>query len=200
MVDSALETATAPIVVRRLRPEERDAAAALLLELNRVEDALTGDRNVSPDAGRECLCALEAMLASSGGAILAALRAERVVGVLVLVFDEAAAFVRPELRRHGRIADLAVAEGERGLGVGRRLIEEAERLTRAAKLQTLLVGAVSTNTPALALYARTGFRPQIIELIKWLEEAPPAPDGHPMPSPPDEAKRPRSEKGSGDST
>ncbi len=111
----------------------------------------------------------EDWIALHGGAILVARNGGAVIGALVLCFDHAETFVRPELRAHGLVADLVVAERARGQGVGRVLLREAERRTRAAGLGAMTISALIGNDPAVRLYTAFGFEPRTVEMIKRLD-------------------------------
>jgi ribosomal protein S18 acetylase RimI-like enzyme len=68
----------------------------------------------------------------------------------------------------GHVADIVVADRARGLGVGTRLLEEAERWARAQGFRQLTIAVFERNTRALELYERRGFHREIIRLIKPL--------------------------------
>ena len=158
----------AGLMIRPMQPHDRDAVAALLLALNQVENAITGDRHVAPNAGYDCLAENEPYIAELGGMILVAELGGAVVGTLLMAYEVADAYVRPELRPSARVLDLCVAVGFRGQGVGRRLLAEAERLARQAGRSALLIGAVFGNDRAIGLYESFGFRRQAVELMKQL--------------------------------
>jgi ribosomal protein S18 acetylase RimI-like enzyme len=148
-----------------MQPQDREAVAALLLQLNLVENALTGDRHVSPEAGRDCLAENEPYIAEQGGAMLVAEVGGRVVGTLLMSFEEEDAFVRPDLRSSAHVLDLCVDEAFRGRGIGRRLLAKAEQIARRAGRSALLIGAVAGNESAIGLYESAGFRRQAVELL-----------------------------------
>jgi ribosomal protein S18 acetylase RimI-like enzyme len=156
------------LLVRAMREADRDAVAQLLLEINRVENDFTQDRHIALEAGRDCLIANEAHIAEAGGTVLVAEDAGRVVGILVLAFGMADAFVRPDLRPCAIVLDLCVDQASRGRGIGKLLLAEAERIAREDGRSALLVGAVAGNERAIALYEATGFRRQAIEFRKPL--------------------------------
>ncbi|MGB9837387.1 GNAT family N-acetyltransferase [Methanothermobacter sp.] len=56
------------------------------------------------------------------------------------------------------IASLAVAPEARGQGVGFRLLQEAQMIAEDRGLDRLTLDVSPTNTPALNLYSRFGFR------------------------------------------
>ncbi|MHB2165518.1 N-acetyltransferase family protein [Alsobacter sp. R-9] len=160
------EARAADILIRDMTVDDRPAVAALLLALNRHEDRIAGDRFVAEEAGWACLAEDEAWITGHGGAILVATDASGVAGVLVLCFDSAETFLRPDLRPHGLVADLVVAERARSRGIGRLLLAEAEKRTRAAGLAAMHIHALVGNDPSLRLYEDVGFRRQSIELVK----------------------------------
>jgi ribosomal protein S18 acetylase RimI-like enzyme len=158
----------ASVILRPMEPGDRPAVAALLLALNSVENALTGDRHVAPGAGHDCLAENEPYIAEQGGAMLVAELAGRVVGTLLMSFEQEDAFVRSDLRSSAHVLDLCVEETFRGRGIGRRLLAEAERIAREAGRSAQRIGAVAGNDRALGLYESAGFRRQAIALLKPL--------------------------------
>jgi ribosomal protein S18 acetylase RimI-like enzyme len=158
----------ADVVIRPMEARDRDAVAALLLDLNWVENALNGDRHVAPGAGHDGLAENEAHIARQGGAMLVAEAGGRVVGTVLMSFEEEATFVRPDLRSTAHVLDLCVEEAHRGRGIGRLLLAEAERIARAAGRSALRIGALAGNEAALSLYESMGFRRHAVELLKPL--------------------------------
>jgi len=69
----------------------------------------------------------------------------------------------------GQVADLAVREGARRLGVGRALMLAAEAWTREQGLPVVGLDVWSTNERAMAFYRRLGYRPESLHLIKELD-------------------------------
>jgi len=154
--------------IRTMQPADRAAVAALLVELNRFENQFGGDRDTREEAGMACLLVIEETVAGDGGAVLVADDGSRLVGVLALAFSDGDAYVRPDIRTYGRVLDLVVTEGARGLGVGPKLLAEAERRTREAGRASMLVGALIGNDRAIATYERFGFKAHVVELLKIL--------------------------------
>jgi L-amino acid N-acyltransferase YncA len=62
---------------------------------------------------------------------------------------------------YDHVADISVyvERAWRGRGVGRRLIERLVDLGRAHRYHKLVLAAFPFNTPGMALYERSGFRP-----------------------------------------
>jgi GNAT superfamily N-acetyltransferase len=67
--------------------------------------------------------------------------------------------------RVGELETLAVAESERGQGVGSILIEECRRLLRGEGVTHWAVAVVEANADATRLYEREGFRPFYRQLL-----------------------------------
>ncbi len=72
----------------------------------------------------------------------------------------------PALR--GYVSDLVVLPAHRGRGLGRRLLEEAERFVRSLGTTRLDISVLAKNTGAARLYRAFGFEDFRIQLTKWL--------------------------------
>lgn len=69
----------------------------------------------------------------------------------------------------GHVADLAVTDTARRLGVGRTLMNEGEQWARDRGLAVLSLDVWSTNERAHAFYERLGYRAESVHLIKALK-------------------------------
>jgi ribosomal protein S18 acetylase RimI-like enzyme len=76
--------------------------------------------------------------------------------------------LRQLTRRHGTVTDLVVHEDWRGRGIGRMLLAEAERLTRAEGLKRLVIGVLVANEKAERTYRNFGFEPYVAIMKKEL--------------------------------
>jgi ribosomal protein S18 acetylase RimI-like enzyme len=70
----------------------------------------------------------------------------------------------------GTLFQLATVESLRGLGIGTRLIAEAERRIRRRGLQTAMVGVEDDNPRARNLYERLGYEVCSLEEQSWETE------------------------------
>jgi GNAT superfamily N-acetyltransferase len=103
-------------------------------------------------------------LASGQARLLIAERAGRPVGYLVLRFESGAS-TWDIGERVAEVESLSVAAGERGGGVGGRLMAAARSLATSLGAARLLVSVVHANEPALRFYRREGFAPFYVTLL-----------------------------------
>ena len=96
--------------------------------------------------------------------------------VLVAIDDDGArvGFVHVETavdffthESHGHISTLIVASGGEGRGVGRALLDAAERWCRARAYRLLTLNVFEANAAARRLYDRAGY---CVDTIKYLKE------------------------------
>ena len=164
------------LVIRPATAADAPAMTAMFTALNRHEDTISHDRRTDPDGGAETMRVALARVAETRGHALVAERDGEVAGCLLLEFRTDAVFVRPELRPHAYVSDLFVDPAQRGQGIGAALMREAERLAMARGMSRIGVGVLAGNTLAESLYARVGYSPYAVELLKTLpSDADPAP-------------------------
>ena len=100
---------------------------------------------------------------AKGGAIVRARRGGQLVGYCALSVqlhpDETFSAVALVT-----VITLSVAEGERGRGVGSRLLDAAEAFARSQGADTLCLEVMPGNDRARALYERLGFEPVEIRM------------------------------------
>jgi ribosomal protein S18 acetylase RimI-like enzyme len=164
-----------PLLIREMRPSDRDAVIDLLWQLNRFEAEFDrtvqpfDDRDVSYEAAIACFDRDCERAAENEGALIVAERGERVIGFLCFIIETTEPFVRRALRSYGYVADLVVASGHRGRRVGTRLLTEAESLTRKKGLNRLSIGVLRGNDGAARAYERFGFQSYSTEMFKALD-------------------------------
>jgi GNAT superfamily N-acetyltransferase len=71
-------------------------------------------------------------------------------------------------RPHGHLGMIAVADDAEGQGVGRALMEAAERWARERGYGMLTLNVFAGNARARRLYARSGFGPETVRYVKAL--------------------------------
>jgi GNAT superfamily N-acetyltransferase len=155
-------------VIRPATGADRDAIIGLIHALNCFEATVEDNRDIRLAAA---IAGYEATVSDTARekAMFVAEQDGAVAGYICIVIDMAPYYVKQDERRHVRIADLIVAEGARGRGIGRALIARAEAFARENGICRLLIGALAGNHTANDLYATLGFRPYVIERIKALD-------------------------------
>lgn len=156
------------LIIRPARPADHDALVEQFLGLNVHENPISHDRRADVAGAEASLEAAWKQVRETGGHALVAELDGRVVGHLFIVFWQREVFVREALRPYAYVLELFVREEVRDAGVGTALMAEAERVATARGLGTLALGVLAGNHSAEAFYARRGFSPYAIELVKRL--------------------------------
>jgi GNAT superfamily N-acetyltransferase len=155
--------------IRPMDADDREVVIDLMHELNRFEDALAGDRATDREAAERTVADGLSAMADRGGVVLLAETAGAVAGMAVVMIEERPAFVRPDRRRVAYVAELVVRKGERGRGIGRRLLAAAEEWARSEGLLDIGITVLQANRSAHALYRSAGFRDYAVELMRRLD-------------------------------
>lgn len=138
---------------------ERDGAVIRPARTDEVPSVLVlwaehgSDLSRIPDDREE----LERLVEGSPSALLVAERGGEIVGALIAAFDG----------HRGHMHRLAVAEPERGAGLGRRLIEAGHELLRelGARRVDAIVGVEEES--ASVLWRNAGYEADPPELVRW---------------------------------
>jgi GNAT superfamily N-acetyltransferase len=154
------------VVIREASAEDDPVLVSQFLALNVHEEAISRDRRTDHAGAVEALAAAWRGVRESDGHALVAECDGCAVGFLFLQFRDDAIFVREELRPYAYVSELFVSEAARGAGVGAALMLEAERLAAVRGIRRLMVGVLAGNAVAERLYARLGFAPHAIEMMK----------------------------------
>lgn len=157
-----------PVNIRPARDGDRPRLADQHFALNVHEHAVSPNRRVDPAGGEASLAETEERLARTGGVTIVAEIEGRLVGHLALTFETGPAYVRAEEQPYAYVAVLYVEAPERGRGIARALLSEAERIAVARGFTQLMVSVQSGNAEAERAYDRFGFRPYSADLIKPL--------------------------------
>ncbi len=157
---------SAGVVIRPARDDDREALIEQFQGLNQHEDLIVHNRRVDRPAGEESLVAAEAKIIEKNGVKLVAERDGKVAGHLFMTFEQAPVFVREDVRPYAYIAELFVREEARGLGLGRALMKEAERIAIARGFGHLMLGVLTGNESAERAYTRFGFKSYATDMIK----------------------------------
>jgi len=137
-----------PISIRKATAADVEALVTLLADLFSIE------ADFHPDAERQRRGLALLLAAPAQGLVLVAERGGAVVGMVTVQLVVSTA----EGAQSGLVEDMVVTSGERGRGVGRRLLEVAESWARERGATRLQLLADRENGPALRFYERMGWR------------------------------------------
>jgi ribosomal protein S18 acetylase RimI-like enzyme len=154
------------ISLRTATAEDRDEVIDLIHALNLFEADLTGDRKRQRAGAVAYYGDLMNRLTQRNGRVVLAEAGGRIVAAMGFSLDEDAAYITDDVRHHGTVTDLIVAEEWRGRGIGQALLREAERLTREAGFKRLTIGVLAANEAADGTYRAFGFEPYVSILVK----------------------------------
>ena len=105
-----------------------------------------------------------------GGFALLAERDGELIGYAMVAVTPVAETLMPDTWRTGalvaEIETLSVLPQARGAGVGSALLDGIDAELDAAGIADVLVGALVTNTDAIRLYERRGFRPAWLYMLR----------------------------------
>jgi ribosomal protein S18 acetylase RimI-like enzyme len=150
---------TDEIVIRPATDEDRDFVAQFVSSLLEFGSAAWKDPDALVQGFREVL----EDAVNNQGSRAAVLIAQDEKG-------ERLGFVSVKVREDPtHVADLAVTEGARSLGVGGTLMLAAEAWAREQRLPVVGLDVWSSNERAMAFYHRLGYRPESLHLIKELD-------------------------------
>lgn len=148
-------------------PDDEPAILSFIWGLQKFENAFEPNRRLDPAFATEHWADVQVQ-AAARGAIFIAENDGRAVGWAFVLEEPGDLFVAEKERRHGFVAELFVEPQARGRGNGRALIAACEDWTRARGMAALIIGVLSENNKAAAMYQRDGFAPYNLFLRKYL--------------------------------
>ena len=162
------------MIIRRARPDDREALGRLGALLMRAHYAFDERRFLAPGENTESGYAafLETQLTSSDAIVLVAERpaGDRPAAVIGYVYAGIEPHSWKELRGEaGFIHDLLVSDEARALGVGQHLLEAAVAWLKERGLARVMLWAAAPNSGAQRLFERHGFRPTMIEMTRDID-------------------------------
>ena len=149
-------TETAPVLIRRLEPQDLPAYKALRDEaLERHPESFTSDprteRVRSPESYLGRLGWSEAM---GGTFLLGAWLGDELAGSVACERE-----LMPKVRHRANIVGMYVRERHTGRGIGRQLLTACIDLARRAEgLEMLVLTVTASNERTVRMYERAGFR------------------------------------------
>ena len=150
---------SADIIIREYDPSDEAALISLVLELQAIEGQWYDRVRPAAEMGPWYVADLLSQCAKDQGTVLIAERIGKAVGYAVVYVGLSTAGERDAIEyRYGRIGDLCVTDGHRGLGIGRALIAECEARTRAAGVRWLTIRHDPKNGRSAKLYDALGYQ------------------------------------------
>jgi ribosomal protein S18 acetylase RimI-like enzyme len=157
-------------LIREATPDDHQGIARLILELNRFENRISGDRTTDRiSAEKRCDDHFAQIKRGNGAVLLVAEVRQGIAGYLMMFEEMRPVFFRPEFRRVAYIAELCVAEAHRRQGIGGALLAAAESQARSRGIRFIGLTALDGNAQARAAYAKAGFLSYAVEMIKPLD-------------------------------
>lgn len=156
------------MTIRAVRlPDDEPAILSFIWGLQKFENAFEPNRRLDPDFADQHWADVRRQVAQRGAMFIAE-SDDGPVGWVFVVEEAGDLFVREGERRYGFIAELFVEETARGAGHGRALIATCEDWTRGRGMTNLIIGVLSGNDKAAAVYHRDGFAPYNLFMRKYL--------------------------------
>ena len=147
-------------------PDDEPAILSFIWGLQKFENAFEPNRRLdpafAPDIGPMC----KSRRPSGARSLLRRVTASRSAGLSC--WKSLAICLWQKRRRHGFVAELFVEPLGTRARNGRALIAACEDWTRARGMAVLIIGVLSGNDKAAAMYQRDGFAPYNLFLRKYL--------------------------------
>ena len=142
---------------------------ALVRELQAYESAIYDRMKPVDEIGPWYVDKVKADVVKHNGRFLVAEEGRKLLGCASLLAEVTSADDPDEiLYSYAYVGDLAVTMSHRGQGVGRALIEECEKIARAAGQKWLRLGVIAANQSAREFYNRMGLEEKFLTLEKKL--------------------------------
>jgi GNAT superfamily N-acetyltransferase len=161
--------------IRLADAADTPALTALKLQMNRAEydqyptqSPVRALLDLSHEAAAAGVAHYWRMIETDGGEFWVAEQAGAVIGSALWAPFAASAAFSAEAQAMALIAAVVVAESARGQGVGAALMAHIETRIRAAGITVALLEVTHGNVAAQALYAKSGFAPLEVAMIKRL--------------------------------
>ena len=156
------------MTVRPVRlPNDEPAILSFIWGLQTFENAFEPNRRLDPGFADQHWADVRRQAAERGGFFIAEADG-RAVGWAFVVEEAGDLFVKQSERRYGFVAELFVEASARGQGHGRALIAACEDWSRRRGMTVLIIGVLTGNDKAAAVYQRDGFAPYNLFMRKYL--------------------------------
>jgi ribosomal protein S18 acetylase RimI-like enzyme len=156
------------ITIRPARATDREAIIDLVIELNRHEHALAGDRSLDRLDAIRRYEAFRAHDPRETAALYVAEREHAILGYAAMQIEERPDQFLPDHRRVAYLADICVSAAARGQGIGGALLRAAEGFARSHRAPLLGLTVLANNESALRTYRANGYEIYAYEMIRRL--------------------------------
>ena len=156
------------VLIRPYRVDDREAVIACVRALQTYEVQYEPRMKPPQDIGDWYVDGQLEECRQKNGVILVAELAGGIVGYTTVYAAEVCEDPDEEAYEYAYVADVAVNPDQRGRGIGRSLLEAAERHARDHGSKWLRISVLAQNRIAAGLYERFGFEPRVVELEKNL--------------------------------
>jgi GNAT superfamily N-acetyltransferase len=155
--------------IRPYQSGDESKVVLLVRELQKHELKLYDRMSPPREVGSRYVSLFLREARESGGDLIVAEFEERIVGYATLFTRQSSETAIDEVfYTYAYIGDLIVTKSARGLGIGAALLEECERLARAAGEKWLRITALAANRDTVQIYQSFGFTNQFIDMEKLL--------------------------------
>ena len=156
-------------MIRDYEPSrDRDQLRACVVELQEFERGLEPRLPRGEEMADQYLAFMLERCARMTGRVFVAEVDHTVVGFVAVLASVPSEEPDEDRAPYAYVSDLVVRSAYRRRGLGRALLEQAERFSRGAGSSLLRVGVLARNEGAGRLYASMGFAPYAVQLIKPL--------------------------------
>ena len=159
----------ATLRIRPYKQDDADACRGCVVELQdagrQIDPRLRAGEAMADDYFRQ----MHERCRHHAGIILVAEQADAIVGLAMVLTQVPFESLDEPPGAFALVAELVVRSGFRGHGIGRALLQAAERHARESGATELRIAVLSNNHPARQLYLAEGFEPYSENLAKPLQ-------------------------------
>ena len=160
---------TAAVTIRDYRDSDELALSGLLRELQTAELKFNARLKPAGEIGEWYIERLRQQCGALAGAILLAMNGSSCLGCAVVLTKVEEKGDGEELPfTYAHVSELIVTIEARGRGIGKALLKECERRSRAAGRDEMTIAVYAANESALNLYRSCGFADTKVRLRKTL--------------------------------
>ncbi len=147
------------IGIRPVRPGDRATLLRFVGGFQDYERGLHPNRRPAAEVSEGYLAEMEREVAANHGALfMAEVSGEAVGFVCCYAGHDDDMMIHAEARPHGYVADIFVAPGHRGRGVGAALLAAAEDYLAGRGFNRVRLSVLAANADARAVYEKRGYR------------------------------------------